>query len=336
MQKTFRAILAEQDTEYTYHIKSTRHLHDDEIFYNLQLGLMGFGLRSLERMSYNPLKAVEPMFSPKNGAPGIDYVYHVKAVLSTDVPNGILRQKIAYFTDIHWEYLVVHRDGESLEQSVDVEPEEDGGTYRNLAHSALTFDGTPDEGDIDDNAQSYVGQGRIDAFLKELEAEKKEREEVVKARNVEPKLTESFITSHMALQDIIGGTRKGFYLVERRAHDDSVLHISGPFKKQPSNYPFVADLMMKGVGTFEVVNRETVRMVEHDNNFRFTARITEQDVPKPYEVTVKDQDTGKTYDVLVKAVSETAARELGVRRVARQERLEPTKLIAVEPEPAHV
>ena len=33
MRKTLRAILAEQDSEFTYHIKSTRHLHDDEIFY---------------------------------------------------------------------------------------------------------------------------------------------------------------------------------------------------------------------------------------------------------------------------------------------------------------
>lgn len=335
MAKSFRAHLAEQDAEYVYHIKSTRHLHDDDIFGKLQIGMLGYDLRSLERISYHPLAAVEPMFAPSNDEPGLDKIFHVRVVLGTDVDNGVLRQKVAYFTDINWKYLVVHRDGEKMEEydDIDLDPSMSGGTYKSLAQHARTWDATPDEGDIDTNAQQYAGQGRIDAFLKELDVDKKAREKEVEGRNVQPLLTESFVTTHLALGDVFGtNAPKGFYLIERHADDPSMMHIEGPFKQQPSNYDFVADLIVKGSGTFEVLSESQVRLVEHDRDFRFTRPLTERMVPKPFEVTVQDQDTGSTYTVLVKALSETDAREAGVETVASQEQLDPTRLIAIEPD----
>ena len=79
--------------------------------------------------------------------------------------------------------------------TVDLDPSMDGGTYKSLAKYAKGWDGTPDEGDIDSDAQKYAGQGRIDAFMKELSADRKERESEVEGRNVQPNLTESFVTS---------------------------------------------------------------------------------------------------------------------------------------------
>ncbi|GAF76406.1 unnamed protein product [marine sediment metagenome] len=334
MTQSFRALLAEKDAEYVYHIKSTRHLHDDDIFGKLQIGMLGYDLRSLERVSYNPLAAVEPMFHPRNDEPGLDKIFHVRVVLGTDVANGILRQKVAYFTDINWKYLVVHKDGEKMEDAdiIDLDPSMDGGTYKSLAKYAKGWDGTPDEGDIDSNAQQYAGQNRIDAFMSELSADRKDREAEVEGRNVQPNLTESFVTSHLALGDVFGNNApKGFYLVERLESDPSMMHIEGPFKQQPSNYDFVANLLVKGVGTFEVQDEGNVRMVEHDRDFRFTRPLRERMTPTPFEVSVQDQDTGKTYTVLVKALSETDAREKGVQTVAQQEQLNPSSLIAVEP-----
>ena len=335
MAQSFRALLAEQDAEYVYHIKSTRHLHDDDIFDKLQIGMLGYDLRSLERVSYNPLAAVEPMFHPRNDEPGLGKIFHVRVVLGTDIANGILRQKVAYFTDINWKYIVVHKDGEKMEDAdiVDLDPSMDGGTYKSLAKYAKGWDGTPDEGDIDSDAQKYAGQGRIDAFMKELSADRKDRESEVEGRNVQPNLTESFVTSHLALGDIFGNNApKGFYLVERHESDPSMMHIEGPFKQQPSNYEFVANFLVKGAGTYEVQNENNVRMVEHDRDFRFTSTLRERMTPKPFEVSVQDQDTGKTYIVLVKALSETDARENGVQTVAKQEQLDPSRLIAVEPD----
>jgi len=334
MSRSFRAILAEQDQEYVYHIKSTRHLHDDDIFDKLQVGLLGYDLRSLERVSYNPLAAVEPMFRPYNDEPGLDKIFHVKAILGTDQDNGVLRQKIAYFTDINWKYLVVHRDGEKLEddQILDLHPSMDGGPYKSLAQHAKSWDATPDKDAIDNDAQSLVGQDRIDAFIRELDTEQSERTKEVEGRNVQPQLTESFVTTHLALGDVFGTTApKGFYMIERHQDDPSMMHIEGPFKQQPMNYDFVSDLIVKGAGMFEVLSETQVRLVEHDRDFRFTRPLREQVKPTPFEVTVQDQDTGKTYNVLVKALSETDARDLGVQTVANQEQLDQSRLIAVEP-----
>jgi hypothetical protein len=221
-------------------------------------------------------------------------------------------------------------DSEILDLEVD--PSLTGGTYKSLAQHARTWDATPDEGNIDTKAQTLVGLDRIDAFMRELSADKTAREQEVEGRNVQPVLTEAFVTTHLALGDVFGtNAPKGFYLVERHADDPSMMHIEGPFKHQPSNYDFVADLIVKGSGTFEVLSESQVRLVEHDRDFRFTRPIHERMTPKPFEVTVQDQDTGKTYDVLVKALSETDARDKGVETVATREQLDPSRLIAIEP-----
>ena len=287
MSKTFRAFLAEQDSEIVYHIKSTRHLHDDDIFGRLQIGLLGYDLRSLERVSYNPLAAVEPMFAPSNDEPGLDKIFHVKAVLGTEHDNGTLRQKIALFTDINWRYLAVYKDGEKMEDDevVDLHPSMTGGNYKSLAQHAKSWDATPDAEIIDKDAQKYVGQQRIDAFLKELDTDQSERNREVEGRNVQPQLTESFVTTHLALGDVFGSNaRKGFYMIERHEDDPSMMHIEGPFKHQPMNYEFIPDLIVKGAGTFEVLSESQVRLVEHDRDFRFTRPIRERMNPTPFEV----------------------------------------------------
>jgi hypothetical protein len=335
MSKSFRAILAEQDTEYVYHIKSTRHLHDDDIFGRLQIGMLGYDLRSLERVSYNPLAAVEPMFSPSNDEPGLDKIFHVRVILGTDVDNGVMRQKVAYFTDINWKYIVVHKDGEKMEDAdiIDLDPTLAGAVYKNLAHHAKDWSATPDEGIImGDESQALVGQGRIDAFMKELDIDKKEREDDIDARNVEPKLTEAFVTSHLVLRDVFGRTPpKGFYLIERHENDANTMHIQGPFKQQPSNYGYVKDLLVRGCGTYEILDESMVKLVNPDRNFRFTRTLREQMIPTPYEVSVQDQDTGRVYTVLVKAISEDDARERGILEVSAQEKINHNSLIAVEP-----
>ena len=334
MAKSFQAYLAEQDQEFVYHIKSTRHLHDDDIFDRLQTGMLGYDLRSIERVSYNPLAAVEPMFRPRNDEPGLDKVFHVRVVLGSDVANGVLRQKVAYFTDINWEYIVVHKDGEKMEDAdkLDLEADEPTGSYKSLALHAKNWDATPDEGDSTEDAQKLAGQGRIDAFMKELDSDRKSRESAIDGWNVEPNLTEAFVTSHLALNDVFGSNPlKGFYLVERREDDPDTMHIQGPFTTQPSNYEYVSKMLKRGCGTFEVRSMNEVRMVEPDRDFRFTRPLRERMQPQPFEVAIQDQDTGKVFNVLVKALSETDARENGVQMVAQQESIDPSRLIAVEP-----
>jgi len=335
MSKKFQAYLAEQDEEFTYNIKSSRHIHNDETFYNLQLGLLGYDLRSLERISYNPLAAYEPMFPPSHDEPGIDTVFHVKAVLGTEVPNEVLRQKIAYFTDIHWEWIAVYREGEKWEGNDPLNmADEEGGEYKNLTHTAKDWNGTPDDGDIDPDAQKYVGTARLADFMKELETDRKTREAEINDRNVTPKLYESFVTTHLCMHDMLGHTpRKGYYLLERYTVDPSVVHVSGPFKNKPMTHEFVSDLLKRGRGTFKVLDENKVKLEGHDRDFRYTKTLREQNL-KNYEVMVKDQDTGRSYTALIKAFTETDARAKAVRRVAQKEKLDAGRLIAIEPEAA--
>lgn len=335
MAQSFRALLAEQDEEFVFHIKSTRHLHDDDIFDRLRIGMLGYDLRKMEREKYDPLAAVEPMFRPRNDPAGLDKIYHVKVTLGTDVDSAVLRQKVAYFTDINWEYIVVHKDGERPDDiaDVDLEVDEPDSRYKSLALHAKNWDGTPDEGDVDTDAQKYVAQKRIDDFMKELDTDRKEREKEAEGHLVQPRLTEAFVTTHLALFDALGhNAPKGYYLIERFQNDPSLMHIGGPFTHQPENYAFVSDLQVKGAGNFVAINESTVRMEEHDRDFRFTRPLRERMTPKPYEVSVQDQDSGKIYHVVVKAISETEAREEGVETVARQNQLDANRLIAVEPD----
>lgn len=335
MSKTFQAYLAEQDEEFTYHIKSSRHLHDDEIFYNLQLGLLGYDLRSLERVSYNPLAAYEPMFPPDNDEPGIQTVYHVKAVLGSEVPNETLRQKISYFTQIHYKWVAVYRDGEKMEGSADVDMvEEPKPKYNNLAQTASDWSGTPDEGNIDTDAQKYVGAARMADFMKELDQDRKNREAEINSRNVTPKIYESFVTSHLSMRDVLGHTpRKGYYLLERYMVDPSIIHVSGPFQNQPVTHEYVQNLLKRGCGMFKIISEDKIQLTEHERDFRYT-KVLRENVLKNYEVMVQDQDTGMKYSALVKAFTETDARAKAVRRVAKTEKLDAGRLIAVEPQAA--
>ena len=323
MGQPFRALLAEQDEEFVYNIETSRALHDDDVFERLRIGLLGYDLRSLERVDYDPLAAPEPMFRPFRSESGHLAMFRVKAVLGNDIPAQVLLQQVSYFTDINWEFISVNKEGDSEES-------EDTGAYKSLAQHARDWNATPDF--VDGDAQQWVGQDRLDAFMKELDADRSDREKEVEGRNVQPELTEAFVTSHLALGDVYGQyARKGFYLVERYQDDPSLMHIQGPFTKQPTNYPFISNLMVKGCGVFEAIDDGQVRLVEHDRDFRFTRPLRERQIPQPYQVTVQDQQSGKEYTVLVKAISETDARDAGVTMVAQQEKLNPQNLIAVEP-----
>jgi hypothetical protein len=334
MGKSFRALLVEQDQEYTYYVRSIRNIHQSDVMDFIRLSLLPYDLREIKKGTYVP-----PLANDENGFINEPWsgVYTITVVLGTSIPNQTAVEKIALFTHINNEYIIVHQKGESskqLDNSDDDEDVSDSEDYKTLVQNAKDWGATSDNPTSPDEAQKLAGNKRLGDFFKELEQDRKEREEDISQHNVEPVLTESFVTSHTALKEVTGQSRlKGFYLVERFKRNDSILHINGPFKNLPDSHVFLPEMTSSGGGTLEVINEKSLRLIDSDRDFRFT-HIVELAAPIPREVTVLDQDTGKEYHVIVKSMDETDARSKAITQVANKYKLDSQKLLADDPESA--
>lgn len=325
MHKSLRSILAESDQEFTYWVKSTYNIHEPEVMDQIRLAMLPYDLRAIEKGAYKPIGAGNKDFPNVPDSPS----YSVKVTLGLEPPeDDDALQKVALFTRIFDEHLLVHKDGVDPHKELEAD---DDGEYKNLAQSAKDFSSSLD--DVVDGAQDEVGEKRIGAFLKDLEAQlKKERESI---RQITPKLKESFVTSHMALNTVSPGWKRGFYVVERAQADQGTMKVSGPFTKQPTNYEFVADLVVEGAGSLTVESSSKIVMEAYDRNFKYTMKPTSKGktvTETKYSVDVKDQDTGKSYNVIVDALDDTRARDRAVVVVARQHKLNQESLLATDPQ----
>lgn len=329
MKKCFRDYLVENDQEFTYYVKSIRNIHSNDVLDFIRLALLPWDLRSIEKSSVDTFKEYnnfpcDPM-SP---------VYAVKVVMGSEFPSYTdAIQKIAWFTRIPHEFIKVHAQGESLsnydEINVEVTSDEN---YKPLSHSAKDWGSELDKASVDDDAQKYAGTRRLDDFIKELEDHRKERDEHIESKSIEPRLFESFVTDHLSLSDILGNTPKsGFYIVERYFNEPEALNIHGPFKKKPMNYQTVRNFKKPGIESFEIVSENKVLAKGTNSKFKFSRNVFEEEL-RHYSVEVMDQDTSKTYSVVVKATGDASARERAVSVVAKREKLPDNKLIASDPE----
>lgn len=324
MHKSLRAILAESDQEFTYWVKSTYNIHAPEVMDQIRLAMLPYDLREVEEGAYKPIGAGNKDFPNVPDSPS----YSVKVVLGLEPPesNDAL-QKVALFTRINDEHLLVHKDGVDPHAEPKAEAE---GEYKNLAQSAKDFSSSLDN--VVAGAQDEVGEKRVGSFLKDLEAQlKKEREDI---RQITPKLKESFVTSHIALNNVKrGGWKRGFYVVERAEADQGTMKISGPFAKQPSNFEFIAELAVSGAGSLNVESGESIVMEAYDRNFKYTLKPSREKsmTEAKFSVDVQDQDTGQMYNVVVDAIDDTRARDRAVLVVARQNKLNQETLIATDP-----
>jgi hypothetical protein len=324
MHKSLRALLAEGDQEYTYWIKSTYNIHEDEVMDQIRLAMLPYDLRAVEEGAYKPIGAGNKDFPNVPDSPS----YSVKVILGLEPEEADdPLQKVALFTRINTEHLLVHKDGVDPHAEPKAEAE---GEYKNLAQHAKDFTSSLD--DVVAGAQDEVGEKRVGTFLKDLEAQlKKEREAI---RQITPKLKESFVTSHIALNNVKGGWKRGFYVVERAENDQGNMKISGPFAKQPTNFEFIAELAVPGAGVLTVESSDSIIMEAYDRNFKYTLKPTRSKtmVEAKFSVDVQDQDTGKVYNVVIDAMDDARARDRAVLVVARQNKLNQETLIATDPE----
>ncbi len=332
MKRSFRAILAEQDQEFTYVVKSIYNIHDADMMDWVRLALLPYDLRELTKGTFTPPDKDQTTFPNVPNAP----VYTLKAKLGLEPNWEHATSKVALFTRIRdFEHLLVHKEGENPQKEMDNSDTKDETKkdYKSLAKNAINWDATPDQG-IDTDGQEGAGEKRIGALMKELEKERKEREELIPT--VDPNLKEAFVTTHIALKEVMGPKPKGFYLIERPVQDANILRIHGPFKKQPTNYEFVGEMTHPSVSGFKKLNEKTIYAMSNGKDFTYIVEkashspITEE----KFSVDVQDQDTGAQYNVVVDAMDDAGARDAAVNRVAEKHQIDKQRLLASDPEVA--
>lgn len=323
MGKSLQQLIVENDQEYTVHVCSVQNIHDTEVMDFIRLALLPYDLREIKTDGYKPMG--DDAFAGYPGYP----VYTITVKLGLDVTNEKAEERVATLTHIDKDQVIVHHKGESLKKAED-------------DNSDDAAEGAGDAGEPEpmgsDQAQKLAGEKRIDDFLKELEADRKEREGAVPDFKVE----EAFCTSHIALKAFHSNVLapKGFYVVERESIGDSVsaLHISGPFKNIPDNYPLVPTLPHTGIDTVKVMTEShgTFGLEVHtrDTGHRFISESEKTTVTEAaqQEVKVTDTDTGKTYTAAVRADDDATARDLAVQSISKKKGISPEQLVAAAPE----
>ena len=103
--KTFREILAEQDDEFVYLVKSTADIHDPLVFAKVKLALTGFKIRAIMVDQYRPLQKDNPDFPAEPNSA----LYVVKVTTALPVVGG--EQLIAIHARINQAQLLVLPEG---------------------------------------------------------------------------------------------------------------------------------------------------------------------------------------------------------------------------------
>lgn len=203
MTKTFREILAERDDEFTYYVRSTANIHDPEIFERIRLAWLPYVIKSFETDAYKPLSRDNKMFPEQPNSP----TFTIKVVTGLPIPKKHI-ETMALDARIHISHLRIDPDGD------------------------LELVNEPNEV-ASAEAQNLVGHKRIGEFIRELQADRKKREEMSSSREV----YESFCTTHRGLEDVLKKPlRKGYYMVEAYREDGKTyLRAEGPFEVRPED-----------------------------------------------------------------------------------------------------
>lgn len=330
MKRSFRAILAEQDQEFTFVVKSIYNIHAPDMMDWVRLALLPYDLRELTKGTYTPPSKDQKTFPNVPNAP----VYTLKAKLGLEPAWEDATEKVSLFTRIEdIDHIICHKEGTDPQKDMDNgdDKDETKKDYKSLAKHAIDWNATPDE-EVDKDGQEGAGEKRIGALMKELEKERKDREDLVP--KVDPNLKESFVTTHVALKGIMGSKPKGFYIVERRIEDDRLLRLQGPYRKQPINYQFVGNLDHPAVSKYTKLGESTIYLTSYGKDFTYVNENAKTSILKEvnYQVEVQDQDTGRSYVVNVEAMDDASARDAASRLVASENKLDQNRLIASDPE----
>jgi len=296
MRKSFQALLIEQEKEHTYKIISVANIHDQELMGRIGMALAGYKVLELEKDFFKPVRKENKEFPNHPDTP----CYCVKVVTVMNPRNRVLQQAVCQYLNIRDENLKVTGD----------EPEAED----------------KEKSEVKD-AQSDVGQKRLDGFLADLAQERKDQQ----PKEVKPQTNmERAVVNHGALEAVLGRVvRRGFYLVEGEAKRNTAL-ITGPFKKAPMNYAY-AESLNPGLKLVKETRQGDLYEFHMDTNSLEHVSQPQQGGPRKWEVEVQDNDSGRNFTVVVSAGDAISARNAGIDTVAMREKLNPDNLIAIRP-----
>lgn len=321
LKKSLYGLVLENEKEYTYYIKSVENLFTDEMISYIGLALAPYQLREIERDIYKPF-ATE--FKDYPNYP----LYIVKVVTGLKVPE-YANSELALYTSVNQHLIKVDtkRDNPAKDEPIEIEVDTDNSNYKPLTNTTGNFDGSVDY-EVD-GMQQEVGTKRIDAFMKELRDEKKNRA---------IKTFEDFVTTNRVVETLTGkAVRKGFYVVEST---NGNISIEGPFAEQPCNMPFHTSLKATaGKVISEKIHRSGRRIFELDAmDILHQAQDNDDDIEnenKPerekFSIKVKNTDTGAVYSVVVSAYNSRVARRKAVDLVSKEQGLSTSILYPMKP-----
>lgn len=298
MTKTFHEILAEQDDEYTYTVRSTADVHDPERFDRIRLSFLPYQVKSIEAGAYATLAKDNKYFPNEPNSP----TFSVKVVTGLPVPKDALIQTLAMTLHVHHSHLLI--DGEDdIETDLVNEPESISNDF----------------------SQSLVGTRRIGEFVQELRADRKEREKKTITREV----YESYFTTHRGLETLVKKPiRNGYYMIEQYREDGkSYLRAEGPFDTRPDGNAYHDRIRATNA---KVISENTSAGL-YGVQMLVDALIEPDTGERMFEVGVHDLDTGRRFTSMVRAMSPEIARSMAVRQVAEANRLDPSMLSAMAP-----
>lgn len=328
MRKTFQAFLIEMEQDHIYYVKSINNIHDQEMMDRISMAFMPHEIIEIKRDVRTPIKADNPDFPSIPNTP----TYSVKVTLASEISPESARQLVALYTNINNELIVVHKKGEKPNK-------EKGDDEKDSSVS-------PDEQVVSDKeAQSTVGDHRVGDLIRDLEKIRKAGEGVGVATVKD--VYEAFVTSHRAVSQAVGHqVHRGFYLVEQFEDIPGSAFISGPFTNAPMNYEYQGSVDASKFeylsesesrdGKFHVfeLRQQDYRRGFENPNPNASGMVYPRE-SRPWEVEVVDTDTGKRYTVAIKAKTKISARNRGIEFVSKQERINPSRLIATKPEVSH-
>lgn len=327
MRKPLSVLIAENDSEHTYRVRSVHNLHDDEVIGRILLGLAGFQVRDIKpvRVDLNPSKKNFP------GYPLMP-IYVVEIVTGLPMTRDEALNLIALQTGIRLDAVDIEGDGIAEKPA---EPEKNYKPITGNQEGEATPDKfEPEHTEIDRNGQKQVGLKRLGDFLKDLEADRDERDENTDTRDV----YEGALATHLEVSSLIGKpVRRGYYSVCALDESRLNLRVIGPYQNPPLNYGLNVRLVEAMKPNRVLSEKRFDNLIEYrinllENPWQGTMPTNPTGATNaPFEVLVKDTDTGETYPVEVHAGSTIEARNKGVEVVHKQTGIDVDRLLVMSP-----
>lgn len=297
MRKSFYEVLAEQDEEFTYYVKSTYDIQQPEYFERVKHALLPWRIKEIKPDGHTPYSRDNKTFPDwPNTA-----TFSIKVVTGLPIDTKKTLETVAMVCHIHISHLKML-------------PEDD--VQSELVGKPVEVDKT--------TAQLLVGSKRIGEFMHELKKDRAEREK----KGITREVYESFFTTHLALENLLKKPiRNGYYMVEM-SHEgtDTYMRAEGPYEARTDGNPYRDSI---GVAGAKIVSEDASGALYGVQALvELKKKIS---VGQTFEVRVSDMNSGRRFTSMVHAMTPELARQMAVQQVAETNRLNPTDLTAMAP-----